>query len=903
MPLPSHPSAVSGISEAMPQSLPLGHDLDDIVSPDPKVVEACFDWLNFHRMWGVLGDDALEAIAQSFRPVSVEAGTPIYQQGQTAIGLYLLKWGSVEIYRQSPVGRMHICYRSAGDLFGYVPLFAESAETTYQASAIALTACDIWILPQSAVQDLTRTYPDIQAPINRLLAQDLSRFAQRIAWEETRIQGLQRYSSPIPADEPLLGSSKIARKIAQQLDLATHDVKPIIFQAGSGSGKTFLAGTIHGQSGLRRHPFAELDCAQLPRDAAGVVQSDALFGRDDGIVGVIELLERGTLLIDNVHVLTEGDRDRLYTYLKTGTFTRNPAPSTSPSPTSTTTVTAWVRLVLTSPQKLSLPDIDAHTIKLFTPYQRKDDIPEFAQYFLQKFCREQGRPPLQLDQSDLRRLISYAYPGNFGELASILKRAVVMTPPEQIIIPEQVLWSVQSAKNAFRVDLLDHIPWLRRFLLSAWWPERFWILMMAVFIPVTALGFIGPQTRDASMTLNFFWAWWWPGYLFLFVFVGRVWCSVCPFMITGEWIRKLSLWIWPRDLLPWPTQWMNRWGAWMLFVGFVAIYLWEHLWDLPHTAYLSAWLLIAITAGAVVGSLIYERRLWCRYLCPIGGMNGMFAKLSMIEVRSAQQVCGSQCSTFGCYKGSAATPVTFANALPTEGQATEGCPLYSHPAQLRDNRDCVLCMTCLKACPHRSVQINLRFPASDLLDDHQGFWAEAALMLLLLGGVFMHHDRLILSWVGLGQFPVDSDHLLIGMPIVTVLLGVPAVLTYGVHAIARLLDRQMPDYLTVVYAYLPLTLAANLAHYVPAAITEAGKILPVIARTLGFSGQGLPTLTWSPDVAAFLQGVTLLSGIAFSLYPLLRITKRPLLSHVPHLLLMVSLVILCFQLMVYSAPP
>ncbi len=35
----------------------------------------------------------------------------------------------------------------------------------------------------------------------------------------------------------------------------------------------------------------------------------------------------------------------------------------------------------------------------------------------------------------------------------------------------------------------------------------------------------------------------------------------------------------------------------------------------------------------------FERRLWCRHLCPIGGMNGMFAKLSMTELRSRQGVC------------------------------------------------------------------------------------------------------------------------------------------------------------------------------------------------------------------------------------------------------------------------
>jgi hypothetical protein len=46
----------------------------------------------------------------------------------------------------------------------------------------------------------------------------------------------------------------------------------------------------------------------------------------------------------------------------------------------------------------------------------------------------------------------------------------------------------------------------------------------------------------------------------------------------------------------------------------------------------------------------------------------------MVEVRSTQQVCGSQCSTFGCYKGGDATSVTFPQALPTEGQATGAAP-------------------------------------------------------------------------------------------------------------------------------------------------------------------------------------------------------------------------------------
>ena len=698
----------------------------------------------------------------------------------------------------------------------------------------------------------------------------------------------------------LLGNSKASQRLSKKIDQAASTLQSVVFQAQSGTGKTFLAGLIHSRSELANEPFAELDCAKLPKLKDGRLDTDLLFGRVDQKTGLFELLERGTLLLNNVQVLSGGDRDRLIHYLKTGLIFPNHdvLSKTNLAIAPPQSIQASVRLFLASPHKIDLPDINAITIKLLTLPQRKGDIPDFARYFLNQFCEEQNRPLLQLDQSDLRRLLSYDYPANLSELAEILHRAVIMTPMGHKVIPEQALWSVQSTKNAFRLDLLTHVPWLRQVFLSRWYPEGLWVVMMAFFVPITLLGFIGAQDRDSSVTLNMFWAWWWPGYLFLFVFVGRIWCAVCPFMITAEWLRRISLWLFPRQQLTWNTQWLNRWGAWILFAGFVAIYLWEKLWDLPHHANLSAWLLLAITAGAVIFSQIYERRLWCRYLCPIGGMNGMFAKLSMVELRSTPQVCGSQCHSFGCYKGSGATPVTFADALPNEGQATGGCPLYSHPNLLQDNRDCMLCMTCLKACPNRSAQLNLRFPASDLLDDHQGFWAEVALLLLLLGGVLMHHSQMILAWLGFGSIRIDANHLLISVPIALTLLCIPALLTYVTHTIARLFDPQQPDYLAVIYAYLPLTLAANLAHYIPAAMTEAGRIVPVLARTLGYSTVGLPTLTWSLDVAQFLQGVTLFSVLAFSPYPLLRITKRSWLSNLPHLLLMVGFTVLFFKLMI-----
>ncbi len=391
---------------------------------------------------------------------------------------------------------------------------------------MAISKCEIWFLGRDNFLQLQRNYPEIQGVINNFLAQDLTNFAQRIAKEEARIQGLQSYIQPVPMVESIIGESKASQKLQQQVQQAEADLKPVILQASHGSGKTFIAGFIHVHSGLHNRPFAEIDLAQLPRDQEGLINTDSIFGKADQ-PGVIELLERGTLLIDNFQLLQKQERDRLIDYLKTGKLQTKVENSPDSS------ISSWVRLILASPSKITLTDVKAHEIKLFSLPQRKQDIPDFAAYFLNKFCRESRRTLLELNQAGIRRLISYDYPANLVELEGILKRAVVMTPPEEFVIPEQVLWSVESKKNAFRVDLLNQIPWLRRFLLSKWWPERFWIVMMAIFIPVTIMGYLGPQSRDASVTLNFFWAWWWP---FLPVIISNCRSSVvCCLSVYDYW--------------------------------------------------------------------------------------------------------------------------------------------------------------------------------------------------------------------------------------------------------------------------------------------------------------------------------------------------------------------------------
>nr|MDJ0703238.1 4Fe-4S binding protein [Leptolyngbyaceae cyanobacterium MO_188.B28] len=636
---------------------------------------------------------------------------------------------------------------------------------------------------------------------------------------------------------------------------------------------------IHFSSPHRRTPLIQIDCNTIQTSGA------ELFGRVGGNPGLIEALGAGTLILNNIQELPSELTPRLVRLLETGLYTPSPSlrsltsSSADPAPIPELDRDSQARIIMIAEK--TQPEIDGrvgHVIKPPPLRVRKADIADKSTYYISLICRAKGIPKPALAPEALRRLQAYDFPNNDRELRSLIERAIVQAAGAAIIT-EEIVWPAQSKKKQFRVNLLNAYPALRRFLRSPWWPDRLnYGFTIALFALVVGVGFLGPQTRQANFALNLFWAWWWPVMLLAFPFVGRLWCAVCPFMIYGEVTQKLSLWLWPRQLKRWPRQAAEKWGGWFLFGLFVLIFMWEELWDLENTAYLSACLLLLITAGAMIFSSIFERRFWCRYLCPIGGMNGLFAKLSITELRAQQGTCSAECTTYQCYKG---------GPEKGEGLETEGCPLYSHPAQLDDNRDCVLCMTCLKACPHRSVELNLRPPGIELWTSHVPRAYEVALLFLLLGGVFLHrlpelHAVLALSF----DRHLFSNHVGFSLAALSLPVVIPLAAYGGMTLVYRLTSilsaqrqRSTPQprpFVELAYGYLPLVLAGNLAHYLRLGLTEGGRLLPVTLATVGLSGEGLPVLVAHPAVIAFLQGATLILGVFLSIWLTQKIARQPM---------------------------
>ena len=571
-----------------------------------------------------------------------------------------------------------------------------------------------------------------------------------------------------------------------------------------------------------------------------------LFGQVGGKPGLLENLGEGTLVLNNIQELPEGLTKKLQALLQTSHY----LPVARTAEIETVPIASKAQIIMVSERIIpAIDNLVTHRIKVPPLRVRKADISLQANYYLRLIAQRRGVARHQIAPIALRRLESYNFPGNLAELEDLIDRAMIQAP-DSGDLTEELFWPDRGIKQRFRLNLLNHYPWLRRFLISDWWPTRINYGLTAILFPlVVVLLFIGPQQRSHNFALNLFWAWWWPLVLLSFPFVGRLWCSVCPFMIYGELAQKVSLRWFPRPLKRWPRQEAEKWGGWFLFTLFLLIFLWEELWHLENTAYLSSCLLLLITAGAVIFSLIFERRFWCRYLCPIGGMNGLFAKLSLTELRGQQGICAAKCDTYHCYKGGPAEG---------EGQATLGCPVYSHPAQLEDNRDCVLCMTCLKACPHRSVEFNLRPPGIELWTTHQPRDYEVALLLLLLGGIFLHRLPELQTMVGL-NFNLTQfwPHFLFSITVLVVTALIPLI---G-DKIQRLWQPQPHPFTKLAYGYLPLLLGGTLAHYLDLGLGEAGRIIPVTLATFGAAAENLPVLVAHPAVIDFLQGITLIASV------------------------------------------
>ena len=644
----------------------------------------------------------------------------------------------------------------------------------------------------------------------------------------------------------VVGSSRYAKTLRESVRQAAADVQQrAVFILGEpGLEKDNIAALIHFGSPQRKELMLRLDAALTKADGSDLLAPlDASDGRS-----LIELVGDGSLLIDQVDRAPETLKHLLLEVLDGHHGFRG-------------------RLFFTS--ETVCPDIERCCSLIRVPplRVRRQDLGEWLRYGIRLRSQKLGWPKApEVSEAVIKRLQAYDFPSNIRELETLIDRALQQINQQddstfQELIPEDVFWT-PPRQQRYRFDIWRWKPQLREWMRAPLlWNTLLFGLVSWLFVLVNLWLWLGPQDRAHNGALNLFWAWWWPLILLGYPLVGRLWCSFCPFMVWGEISQRLA-----RALGWQPARWprgeSDRWASPLLAAGFALILLWEEVWNLQNTAWLSSCLLLLITAGAVIGSLCFEKRFWCRYLCPVGGMNGLFAKLSVLELRAEVGTCSGSCNSYSCFKGGPADG---------EGMATEGCPLGTHPAHLKDNRNCVLCMTCAQACPHRSVQLALRPPAADIQREMQLPRGEPALLLVLAGDVCLHQANRLLGWI-----PGTPESLLDGPLLPRLLLAISALsipaLLYCLASMAFSRERIR----RTLYGLLPLVWALLLARHLPLGMSEAGQLLPVSLAPTDWSwSQNLPTWKADSHVIAFCQSTFVLLGWGASVVLL----RRQLANH------------------------
>jgi hypothetical protein len=421
--------------------------------------------------------------------------------------------------------------------------------------------------------------------------------------------------------------------------------------------------------------------------------------------------------------------------------------------------------------------------------------------------------------------------------------------------------SIQASRaTPFRINLY-RLPWLRPLLESRWPQFLLRLLTLAGFIFAIAAGLFGSAVGSHNFAIIFVWIAWWSAFKLVFIPMGgRSWCSICPIPLPGKWLQQGGiLQKGRRGLglnLRWPKKLRGSWlqsGAFLLIGLFSALTLTD-----PR---LTAWVFAGLFVLAIGLSLVFERRAFCSYICPIGGFSGLYAQTAPVELRIIDAEICAKHGDKSCY---------------------HACPWGLYPVSFRDSAACGLCMECLRACPQDNLALNLRPFGTDIgKPKPSNRLDEAFLALVMLGSALAFAAIFVGPWGGLksAAFTIGSLQWIVyatGFLILNLLLlpGLFALVTWIGQRFAGSnfnlkklpLRREVANQAQVLF---PLGLMAWIAFTVSFALPKLGYVIAVMNDPLGWGWNllGASYTGWTPDVSGFsllLQVVLLLIGLFWS---------------------------------------
>lgn len=213
----------------------------------------------------------------------------------------------------------------------------------------------------------------------------------------------------------------------------------VLILGETGTGKEYLARTVHYQSPRANGPFIKVNCAALPES---LLESE-LFGHEKGAftnaiarhIGRFETAHKGTIFLDEIGEITPSVQTKLLRVLQEKQFERVGGSET---------ITVDVRVLAATNRDLvqAIKDKDFRedlyyrlnviSIKLPPMRERSDDVLVFADHFLKMYANETGKKVRRFSDEAIEELRNHDWPGNIRELENAVERAVILCNGETI---------------------------------------------------------------------------------------------------------------------------------------------------------------------------------------------------------------------------------------------------------------------------------------------------------------------------------------------------------------------------------------------------------------------------------------------------------------------------------------
>lgn len=250
--------------------------------------------------------------------------------------------------------------------------------------------------------------------------------------------------------EHLVGEAPATRDLYQQIEIVAPTNYSIILYGESGTGKEVIAKTIHKMSSRKDKPFVAMDCGTLSKELSG----SELFGHVKGAFtgaltdkeGHFELANGGTLFLDEVGNLSIDIQATLLRVIQERKFKRVGGNKE---------MDVDVRIIVASNENLQeayqkgrfredlYHRFNEFSINLPPLRHRKQDIPAFAEFFLQKTNEELNKGITGFEPEVIQMFMNYSWPGNLREFRNVVRRAVLLTQDE-LISSKTLPWEITN---------------------------------------------------------------------------------------------------------------------------------------------------------------------------------------------------------------------------------------------------------------------------------------------------------------------------------------------------------------------------------------------------------------------------------------------------------------------------